>query len=114
MSQLIDRTADTSPTAIQDVGVNHSGTDVFVSKQFLHGANIVAIFKKMRGKRVPQAMAARRLSDTRFEGCLPHCSLEDRLVDVVLELFTGDPVGIMPWSWENPVPAPLPPLFQYG
>ena len=50
---------------VQDMGIDHRGTDVFVSKQFLHGANIVAIFKKMCGKRMPQRVAACRLKTHR-------------------------------------------------
>ncbi len=64
------------------MGVDHCRADVFVTQKLLDRADVVAVFQKMSGKRMAQAMAARRLSDTRFEGCLPHCSLEDRLVDV--------------------------------
>ncbi len=37
------------PPTIQNVGIYHGRADVLVSEQFLHGANIIAIFKQVRG-----------------------------------------------------------------
>ena len=34
---------------MDDVGVDHGGAHIFVSEQFLDGANIVAFLEKMRG-----------------------------------------------------------------
>ena len=39
---------DTLAFAVQDVGVDHRRTDVAVAKQFLDGAQVLAVFKKVR------------------------------------------------------------------
>ncbi len=66
------------------MGVNHRGTDISVPQELLNRPDVVSVFQQMCGEGMTQRVAARRLSDTCFEGCLPHCSLEDRLVDYVV------------------------------
>ncbi len=39
----IKRADDSTSTAIKDMGVDHGGFDVFVSEEFLDGANVVAV-----------------------------------------------------------------------
>src|SRR5438094_5268438 len=45
-NDLIHWTANTGPTAIQDVAVNHGCRDILVPKQFLDRTYVVAIFQK--------------------------------------------------------------------
>jgi hypothetical protein len=54
----IERAADALPSPLQHVRVDHGSADVFVAKQFLHGANVVAVRQQMRGEAMPQGMAA--------------------------------------------------------
>ena len=42
--------SDSPPATVQDMGVNHGRTDIFVPEQFLNCADVVAIFQKMRGE----------------------------------------------------------------
>ncbi len=44
--------AHTPAATFDDMGVDHRGLDVFVTKQFLNGANIVTILQQMGGERV--------------------------------------------------------------
>ena len=39
----IKRADDSASTAIKDMDVDHGGFDVFVSEEFLDGANVVAV-----------------------------------------------------------------------
>jgi hypothetical protein len=43
------------------VRVDHRGVQVFVAKQFLNGANILAFFEEVRGEAVPKSVAANSL-----------------------------------------------------
>ena len=39
------------------MGVSHGGGDIFVTKQVLNRSNVVAVYKKMRGKAVALCVA---------------------------------------------------------
>ena len=67
--------------AVQDMGVNHGGRDVFVAEQLLNRTDVVAVFKQMRGEAVSEGMAACRFSDS---GC------SDCQFDRVLKVLFGD------------------------
>jgi len=41
---------------VQDMGVDHSCANVFVTKKFLNGADIITSLKQMSGKRVRKAL----------------------------------------------------------
>ena len=42
-SQPVRRAAHAAAASIQDVRIDHCRSNVFVSKEFLHGANVVAV-----------------------------------------------------------------------
>jgi hypothetical protein len=52
-------------TFLHDVCVNHCSADIFVSEQFLNGADIVAVFQQVGGKTVAEGMAGDRFGDAR-------------------------------------------------
>jgi len=58
----IERAAHALATALQHMRIEHGGPDVFVPQEFLHGANVIAIFQQMGSKTValmpPAALAA--------------------------------------------------------
>jgi hypothetical protein len=47
---------------VQNVGIDHRGSDVLVAEQLLDSTNVIAILKQMRRETVPKSVAARRLS----------------------------------------------------
>jgi len=51
--QDIGWAADPPASAIQDMGVDHCGSDVLMSEQFLHCANVIAGLEHMDGKGMP-------------------------------------------------------------
>ena len=60
----VQRTSYTLAALIQDVRINHRRTHILMSQQFLHGADIIAIFQKVRGKAVPERMTTSTLYDS--------------------------------------------------
>lgn len=40
------------------MSVNHCGADVAVTKKFLNGTDVVAVFKKMSGKKMEKVISA--------------------------------------------------------
>lgn len=56
---LIQRAADATPTAIQDMGVDHGGRHIAVAQQFLDGPNVIAGLQEVCGERVPPICPAR-------------------------------------------------------
>jgi hypothetical protein len=62
------RASDSPRTSVQDMGVNHCGTDVGVPEQFLNRADIVAIFEQIGSKRMPHGVRAGRFRDVGRNG----------------------------------------------
>ena len=46
----IGRTADVGAWFVEDVGVDHGGFHIGVTQEFLHGADVITVFEKVRGK----------------------------------------------------------------
>jgi hypothetical protein len=46
-----------------------------MTKQFLHRADVIAVFQQMGGKRMPQAMATRRFLKATLTNRLLYCFL---------------------------------------
>ena len=103
---IVQRAADGKTRFVQDVGINHRGGNVLVSKQLLDGTDIVATFKQVRGKAVSERVAA---------GCFRNTRLLDGEFDGVLKILLGN---VMPAEfararvagefsgWENVLPRP--------
>ena len=75
---IVQRAADGKTRFVEDMGVNHSGGYVLVSEKLLHCTDVVATLKKMRGKTVPERVAA---------GCFGNARLLDGEFDGVLQVF---------------------------
>jgi hypothetical protein len=59
-------TAHPSSTSIQDMRINHRGSDVLVAEQFLHRANVITRFQHVRGKAIAQAVTGGVLLNAGF------------------------------------------------
>ncbi len=55
--QSIHRAADSHRAAIEHVGIDHGGPQVFVTRQFLHDANVGNIFQELNCESVAKGMA---------------------------------------------------------
>lgn len=98
---------DAAATSVQHMSVDHRRTHVLVTKQFLHGPNVIVVQEQMSGKTVSKDMGrsvfvyvglACRLAD----GLLHH-----RLVQVKTVTNPGVPVDVVSGGGEDPLPAPL-------
>lgn len=67
----------------QDVCVDLCRTDIFVSKEFLNGADICSVRQEMRGKGMSKGVATGMLGDFQLPNCGVDGFLEIRSVEVV-------------------------------
>jgi len=58
-------------TLLQDMGINHSGSNILMSKQSLDSSNVSTSFKKMRSEAMAESMCRYFL----FNAYLFYCSL---------------------------------------
>ena len=68
---------------IQDVSVDHGRLDVFVTQQFLDGAEVVVIFQQVRGKGVAEGMGRDPFGDASLPGSFLDGFLHSILVAVM-------------------------------
>src|SRR5512135_411919 len=76
MDLLIQGALHSKSRPIKNMGVNHRRGDIGMAEQFLHRADVVIAFKKVRGKGMPEDMTAHLLSQSRL-----YCSIFDRLLE---------------------------------
>jgi hypothetical protein len=62
------------------MGINHGGTHISVTQQFLHCPDVLAGREQMGGKTMPKGMTARRLQDPRLVNRGPNRPLHDFLM----------------------------------
>ena len=98
----IKGTADGKPSPIEDVCVDHRGCHVPVAEELLNGSDIVPRLEKMRGKRVPERVAARSLGESGREHGRPNVALKYGLVKVVEPSLPPSPLLDKGVSMETP------------
>ena len=92
---------------VQDTGINHGRSHVFVPHQLLDGPDVVPGFKQMSGKRMSEGVAANVLDYASFADSLLHSPLENRLMDAV-PTFLASPDVLPPvLLGKDPLPAPV-------
>ncbi len=74
---------------IEDMGVDHSRTDILVAKEFLNGTYIISILKKMGSKAMAKGMRADGLIHTGSTRRLANCLLYIAGMSVMTQFFTG-------------------------
>jgi hypothetical protein len=78
--------------AIYDMSIDHGRSDIPMTEQLLHRSDVIAIRKKMRGKRVPKGMTRCRLDQTRLLNRFSHSLLQYRCIhcdDALAHLSDG-------------------------
>jgi hypothetical protein len=65
MMSVIEGATDGEAAAVEDVGIDHRCSDVFVTEEFLHEADVVAAFEQVDGKGVAQGLWCDTLGDPR-------------------------------------------------
>ena len=85
----VQRAADGQATAIEDVGVDHGGGDIFVAEKFLNRADIVTIFKQVGGKAVAKGVGANWLGQTHLLGSFADSFSQPAFIQMVSPDFAG-------------------------
>ena len=80
--------------------------DVGVTEQFLHGADVIAVFKQVRGKRVAQSVAADAFGDPAQSRGVGHRALNDGLVEVKSARWSPPRVAADAAGGEDELPRP--------
>jgi hypothetical protein len=86
---FVEGTEDILAAPVQDVGVDHGGGNIFVSKEFLYGADAVACFEQVRGKGVAEGVAGGVFYDTGFPNSRSNGALERLLVHMMSSFLMG-------------------------
>ena len=74
---------DGEGATIEDMGVDHGRLNVFVAKQLLNGADIITIFKQVRGESVAEDVRSDALLNMCFASGVFDRSMEAACVNVV-------------------------------
>lgn len=96
---------DCQSAALEDVSIDHGGLYVLVTKQFLNGADVIAMLKKMSGKGMAEGMGRNMLvqfckADGLFDG-----ALKNTFVEVVAHDFPGFRIDRTLVGGEDVLPA---------
>lgn len=90
----IERRFDGESAALKDVGVDHGGFDVFVSEEFLNGADVVSVLEKVCGEGVAEGVRGDAfVYFGGFDG-VSNCTLEGGLVNMMAARNAGLRIGI--------------------
>src|SRR6266567_8275370 len=106
-SPLIEGASHATAAAVEDVRIDHGRGDVAVAEEFLDGPDVIAGLEEVRGERVAQGVAARRLGESGLAGGQFDESLEHGFVQVMAAALAGLRVDIGAGRGEDPLPAPL-------
>jgi len=90
-----------------EVGVGHSGFEVFVADEFLDGADVVAGFQEVDGEGVAEGGAGDGFGDAGQLGCFSDGSLGAAFAEVVAAGFAGAGVNGEVAGGEDVLPGPV-------
>jgi len=103
----IRRAFYSNPGPVQHMSINHRGSHIAMSKQFLYCTDVVSPFKEMGGKGVTEYMTAYLFMQTRLYRGFFHCVLQDAFVQVMTPYFPGPGVRRKPFRGKHILPAPF-------
>ena len=94
-------------TLLQDVGVDHGGTDVRVPQQGLDGANVRTPLQKMSGEAVPQCMRTDPLADSCLADDFGNGLVDGAGVEMMPASLPGARVSGPMTGGEDVLPSPI-------
>jgi hypothetical protein len=89
------------------MSVNHCRADIAVAEEFLNRADVIAILKQRRCKRMPERMRGCGLCQAGLANGLFHDLLQNGFVQVMSTLLSGFPIRVVASCGKYPLPAPL-------
>ncbi len=106
-SQPIHRTLDAQRAAVHHVQVDHGRRHVPMPEQFLHGPDVIAVFKKMRREGMAQDVRTDTLRDACSARRLRHRLLYHGLVQVISRRRPESVIPADPSRRKHELPPPL-------
>jgi hypothetical protein len=92
---------------LDDVGVDHRGSDVGVAEEFLDGTDVGTGLEEVGREGMPEGVAAGLLRDAGDEDGLFDRALQDGFVKMMAAVLTRAVVGVEARGGEDPLPEPL-------
>ena len=89
------------------MGVNHSGTNVFVTEEFLHGANIISRFEEVGGKRMAEGVTGDAFGEAQKLDGFSNDLLDGSLTEMMSPHQPGVGVGRASRGRKDILPAPF-------
>ena len=105
--EIVQWAHDSMATLLQDMGVDHGGTDVRVPQQRLDGANVRTPLQKMSGEAVPERMRTDPLADSCLADDLGNGLVDGAGVKVVAASLAGARVSGPTTGGEDILPSPV-------
>src|SRR3990172_1845538 len=106
LSKDVHRTSYAATAAVEDVGVNHRGTDVPVTQQFLDRPDVVSVLEQVGGERVTERVAGDVLFDAGQSRRIFDGALKDGFVQMMSTPNSGFGIRIVPMRGKHPLPSP--------
>jgi hypothetical protein len=73
----VSRTPHARRTTIEDVGVDHRRAQIPMAQQFLNGADVVTVLKKVRREGMPERVTGCLFRDAGLQDGLANCALDE-------------------------------------
>jgi len=95
---FVEGATDGEATAVENVSVDHCGFDVFVTQEFLDGADVVAVLQQVGGERVAEGVAGNAPGDAgpaggSLDGLLQAVGVEVGAAEHACARVGGESVG---------------------
>ena len=95
------------PAALENVGVDHGGFDVFMPEEFLNGSYIVSALEEVGCEGVAESVRGDALANIGDLLGFANGTLECGFVNVVTGCFSGLRVGVKSVCGEDVLPEPV-------
>jgi hypothetical protein len=105
----VGRASDASRPQVEDMRVDHRGTDVTVTEELLDGPDVVVILEQVGREGVSEGVARGELGNARGMDGVLHGALENGFVEVMAATLASETVHVEPCGWEDPLPRPVAP-----
>src|SRR5688500_16314834 len=92
----VEGALDASGAAVEDVGVDHGGGDVFVAQEFLDGTDVVAVFEEVGGEAVAEGVGSYGARDAGGARGGADGALDDGFVEVMATALAGCGIDVGP------------------
>jgi len=105
--QPVHRAPNPRRPAVEDMSIDHCGSDIPVSQKLLDCPDVVAGFEEMSGEGVAEGVAGCAGGQAGLDHGISDCSLDEGMIDVVPSLLAGLRVPPAMFLGEDLLPAPF-------